>query len=154
MNNSGDLPEYVTVVGGVNVDIQGFTKHKLIPGDSNIGRVKISLGGVGRNIGENLIHLGINTKLISVVGDDVYSSKILNDSRETGLDISDSMAVKCENASIYLAVLDEDNDLHIAINSMDIMEKMTVDFIKEKKNIFDKTRLLVMNTNIPQDVIE
>jgi len=154
MNNSGDLPEYVTVVGGVNVDIQGFTKHKLIPGDSNIGRVKISLGGVGRNIGENLIRLGINTKLISVVGDDVYSSKILNDSRETGLDISDSMAVKCENASIYLAVLDEDNDLHIAINSMDIMEKMTVDFIKEKKHIFDKTRLLVMDTNIPQDVIE
>lgn len=36
--------QYVTVLGGVNIDIQGFTKHKLILEDSNIGTVKVSLG--------------------------------------------------------------------------------------------------------------
>jgi pseudouridine kinase len=66
---------YVIILGGVNVDIQGFPNERLIPEDSNIGRVKISMGGVGRNIGENLIRLGVNTKLISVVGDDIYSKK-------------------------------------------------------------------------------
>ncbi|NLK65122.1 MAG: kinase [Tissierellia bacterium] len=154
MINSGQAAEYVTVVGGVNVDIQGFSKDKLIPEDSNIGTVKISLGGVARNIGENLIRLGINAKLISVVGDDIYSSKILNDSAQIGLDINDSLRVKGENASIYLAVLDEDNDMHIAINSMDILEKMTVDFIKEKKHLINNSKLLVLDTNIPEDVIE
>ncbi len=149
-----DTMQYVTVLGGVNMDIQGFTKHKLIPADSNIGTVKMSLGGVGRNIGENLVRLGINTKLISILGDDIYGSKILEESAKIGLDMNDSMIINDEDTSIYLAVLDEDNDMYIAINSMDILEKMTVGFINEKKNILNNSNLLVLDTNIPVDVIE
>lgn len=149
-----EILEYVTVMGGVNIDIQGFPKEKLIPEDSNIGTVKISLGGVGRNIGENLIRLGINTKLISVLGDDIYSNKILKDSSNIGLDMSDSLIIKGENASIYLAVLDETHDMHIAINSMDIINKITVDFIAKKKHTLDNSKLCVLDTNIPEDVIE
>lgn len=145
---------YVIILGGVNVDIQGFPNERLIPEDSNIGRVKISMGGVGRNIGENLIRLGVNTKLISVVGDDIYSKKILTDSAGSGLDMNDTMVVKGEKASIYLAVLDENKDMYIAINSMDILEKMTLNFIKEKKSLIDESLLLVLDTNIPADVIE
>jgi pseudouridine kinase len=154
INTERELTDYVTVVGGVNIDIQGFPKKKLIPEDSNVGTVKISLGGVGRNIGENLIRLGISTKLISVLGDDIYSSKILKDSYDIGLNMNDSMILKGENASIYLAVLDEDNDMHIAINSMDIFDKMTVGFIKGKKHILDNSKLCVLDTNIPSDVME
>ena len=62
---------YVCVIGGSNMDIQGFPSSKLIYQDSNVGEVKISLGGVGRNIAENLVRMGAHTKLISVVGDDV-----------------------------------------------------------------------------------
>lgn len=148
-----DTLQYVTVLGGVNMDIQGFTKGKLIPHDSNIGTVKMSLGGVGRNIGENLVRLGVNTKLISILGDDIYGTKILEESAKIGLDMNDSMIRKGETTSIYLAVLDETNDMHIAINSMDILEKLTVDFIKEKKNILNKSNLLVLDTNIRHDVI-
>ena len=32
--------QYVTVVGGVNIDIQGFPNHKLILEDSNIELLK------------------------------------------------------------------------------------------------------------------
>ncbi|HKM02000.1 MAG: kinase [Tissierellia bacterium] len=149
-----EISDYVTVVGGVNIDIQGFPKGKLIPEDSNIGTVKISLGGVGRNIGENLIRLGVKTKIISVLGDDIYSNKILVDSADIGLDMTDSMILKGENASIYLAVLDEENDMHVAINSMDIMEKMSVDYIKGKKHVLLNSKLCVLDTNIPADVME
>ena len=41
---------YVTVVGGVNVDIGGQPSNTLVPQDSNPGTVGMSLGGVGRNI--------------------------------------------------------------------------------------------------------
>ena len=57
---------YVAIVGGANVDIQGFPYNSLIYRDSNPGKVEFSLGGVGRNIGENLTRLGIPVKLISV----------------------------------------------------------------------------------------
>ena len=35
--------EYVVVIGGTNIDLQGFPRKKLIMKDSNIGSVKISL---------------------------------------------------------------------------------------------------------------
>lgn len=145
---------YVTVVGGVNMDIHGFPKNKLIPGDSNIGSVKMSLGGVGRNIAENLVRLGLETKMISVLGDDIYGSKILEESALIGLDMKDCLILKGESTSIYLAVLDDTHDMSVAISSMDIYERMTVNFIKEKKHVIDNTELAVLDTNIPVEVIE
>jgi pseudouridine kinase len=145
---------YVTVIGGVNMDIHGFPKNKLIPGDSNIGSVKMSLGGVGRNIGENLVRMGIETKLISVLGDDIYGSKIIEDSTLVGLDMKDSLILKGESTSTYLAVLDETHDMTVAISSMDIYERMTINFIKDKKYVIDNSMLCILDTNIPVDVIE
>lgn len=145
---------YVTVIGGVNMDIHGFPKSKLIPGDSNIGTVKMSLGGVGRNIAENLVRLGIETKLIGVLGDDIYGSKILEESSLIGLDTRDCLILKGESTSTYLAVIDETHDMSVAISSMDIYERMTVDFIKDKKHVIDNSELVVLDTNIPVDVIE
>ncbi|MFY9612986.1 MAG: PfkB family carbohydrate kinase, partial [Tissierellaceae bacterium] len=86
MENIGT--DYIVVVGGTNVDIQGFPKDRLILRDSNIGSVKVSLGGVARNIAENITRLGINTKLISIIGDDGYGQIVLEQSRKIGLDLS------------------------------------------------------------------
>ena len=63
---------YVTVIGGSNMDIQGFPNNPLVMKDSNPGKVDISMGGVGRNIAENLSRLDVNTKLISAMGNDLY----------------------------------------------------------------------------------
>ena len=43
---------FVTVVGGVNIDISATPKKKLKMADSNPGRMKVTFGGVGRNIAE------------------------------------------------------------------------------------------------------
>ena len=49
---------YVTVVGGVNMDIGGRPAAVPVMQDSNPGTVGMSLGGVGRNIAHNLRLLG------------------------------------------------------------------------------------------------
>ena len=49
---------YIAVVGGVNIDIGGRSDAPLVAGDSNPGRIRSSLGGVGRNIAHNLALLG------------------------------------------------------------------------------------------------
>jgi pseudouridine kinase len=145
---------YVCVIGGSNVDILGSPKSKLVPRDSNIGTVKISLGGVGRNIAENLVRLGVETRLISVVGDDEYGQKILEDARQIGLSMQDSLTIKGATSSIYLCILDEANDMALAVNRMDIYDLMTVDFIKSKKHVIENASLCILDTNIPADVLE
>jgi len=145
---------YVCVIGGSNIDIQGFPKNKLIMRDSNIGKVKISLGGVGRNIAENLARLGVETRLISAVGDDPYGHMILDEARSIGLDMSESLVLKGEATSTYLSILDETSDMAVAIAHMDSIERMTPGFIKAKKALIDNAQLVVIDTNLPYDVLE
>ena len=146
--------DYVCVIGGSNIDIQGFPSSELIYKDSNIGEVKMSLGGVGRNIAENLVRMGVNTRLISAVGDDVYGQKILEEAREIGLNMQDSLVLKGEATSTYLSILDQNKDMVLAISHMDICERMTVDFIKSKRHIIENAALCILDTNIPLDVME
>lgn len=146
--------DYAIIVGGINIDIQGFPKNKLILKDSNIGEVKLSLGGVGRNIGENLARLGINTKLISIIGDDPYGSMVLEHSREIGLNLDNTLILEGENTSIYLSILNEVGDMEIAISSMDIYERMNIEFIKEQKDIIENSGLCIIDTNLPKETIK
>ena len=145
--------EYVMVVGGVNVDIIGFPNATLLPRDSNPGRVKISPGGVGRNIAENLVKLGVYTRLISAIGDDIHGHKILDEARLIGLDMQDSLILQ-EPTSTYLAVLDEKGDMNVAISHMDAIEKISIDFIRQKKALIENAKACVIDTNIPREVIE
>lgn len=149
MNNS-----YIAVIGGANIDIQGFPYDKMNFHDSNPGKIKISLGGVGRNIAENLVKLGVNVKLISVIGSDPYGLKILQEANKIGLDMEDSLILEGEATSIYLSMLDQSGDMIAAISYMDIYENMTVEFIKEKKKVIDNSKLCIIDTNISKEVIE
>jgi len=145
---------YISIVGGTNIDIQGFPHNDLVLKDSNPGEVKISFGGVGRNIGENLVKLGIETKLISAVGDDVYGRKILEDSKFINLNMEDSLILSQHATSTYLSILDGNGDMMVAVSHMDIIDKVSVDFIKNKKNIIENSKLCIIDTNIPKDTIE
>lgn len=145
---------YVCVIGGSNIDIQGFPKDKLIMRDSNIGKVKISLGGVGRNIAENLCRLGVETRLISAVGDDPYGHMILDEARSIGLDMSESLVLKGEPTSTYLSILDETSDMAVAISHMDSIQRMTPEYIRSKRAIIENAQLVICDTNLPLDVLE
>ena len=99
--------DYICVLGGSNMDIIGFPYKDFIPEDSNPGRIKAALGGVGRNIAENLVCLGIHTKLISAIGDDIYGNIILEHADNIGLDMKNSLVSNQTTTSTYLAILDE-----------------------------------------------
>lgn len=145
---------YILVIGGSNIDIQGFPKEKLIQRDSNIGTVKMSLGGVGRNIAENCARLGVPTRLMSVIGDDPYGQKILKEAQAIGLNMQDTVVLNGESTSTYLSILDETHDMAMAINHMDSIEKLTVDHIRAKRSIIEHAQLVVLDTNLPQAVLD
>ena len=145
---------YVCVIGGANIDIQGFPKKKLIYKDSNPGQLKMSLGGVGRNIAENISLFGIRTSLISVVGDDVYGEKILSYARKINLDMKDTLIVKGGVTSSYLSILDADGDMALALNAMDITENLNIEFIKQKSPLINGAKISIIDTNLNKDVIE
>ena len=81
---------YVTVVGGMNMDIGGRPYKALVGKDSNPGTVRMSPGGVGRNIAHNMSLMGLDVRLVTAFGDDVYAQKLAAVCGELGIDISQS----------------------------------------------------------------
>lgn len=146
--------DYIVVIGGANIDIQGFTNdNNLVLGDSNPGKAMISLGGVGRNIAENLCKLEVNTKLITAIGNDVYGKKILEESKLVGISMDDSLIIPGENTSTYLSMLDEKGDMVLAISDMNILDKLTIEYIRTKKHSIDKAKVFVLDTNLREDLL-
>jgi pseudouridine kinase len=143
----------ISVVGASNVDITGFTEHKLIYGDANIGHSKTSSGGVGRNIAENLQALGFKIDLVSVFGDDPLSDFLVQSCRDLKLNIDMSLFLENENAGTFIAIMDEHNDLALGISAMDIYKKVTPDLIKSKIAHLKKADYLILETNFPTDVL-
>ena len=77
---------YIAGIGGANMDIHGKGDRKLIMRDSNPGSLHTSLGGVCRNICENLALLGTDVKLVTVVGDDYRGKNIISGCAAAGID--------------------------------------------------------------------
>ena len=77
---------YVTVVGGMNMDIGGWPGEELVAQDSNPGRVRMSPGGVGRNIAHNMSLMGLDVRLLTAFGDDVYAQKLAAVCGELGIE--------------------------------------------------------------------
>lgn len=145
---------YICVIGGANADVQGFPNEALVMADSNPGQIRISFGGVGRNIAENTGRLGIPTKLITAVGNDDYGRSILNQANISELDFQYSVVSDEFPTSMYLSILDADGDMKVAISQMDILKKINIDFLESRRQVIKNARLCVLDTNLPQESLE
>ena len=144
---------YAVVIGGVNMDIGGRPAHKLVAQDSNPGQVRISLGGVGRNIAHNMSLLGVDVRLLTAFGDDLYAQKIAASCGELGIDISQSLQVKGAATSTYLFIADERGDMALAVSDMEIYSHVTPAYLQSRQALLDNAQLIVFDTNLPAETI-
>ena len=154
LNIKMSKPKIVTIIGAANVDITGFTNQKLIYQDANIGHMKTSPGGVGRNIAENLMRLDLRVNLISIFGDDALSSYIIDSCKDLSLHIEDSLFLKDSATATFLAIMDENNDLALGLSAMDIYDNLKTDFIVSKITQINKSDYVVLETNMPENILQ
>lgn len=146
--------KYISVIGGANMDITGFSSQAIIMRDSNPGNMKLSVGGVGRNIAENLAKLDIPVKLFSAVGEDLYGDRIIDQSRNSGVDMSNVLKLKTESTSTYLSIINSTGEMEVAISAMDIIDEITVDYLESRKQIINNSFGIVIDTNLKKEVID
>ena len=144
---------YVTVVGGVNVDIGGQPSNTLVPQDSNPGTVGMSLGGVGRNIAHNMSLLGLDARLVTAFGDDMNAQKIAASCGELGIDISQSPIIPGGRTSTYLFINNEKGDMVLAVSDMDIYRHLTPQVLSQRQKLLCGSQVVVIDTNIPAESI-
>jgi len=144
----------ITVFGASNVDITGFPDSDLVYEDANIGRMKTTAGGVGRNIAENLKHLDFEVELISIFGDDPLSNFLLSDCRNKDLKVNRSLHLKQMPASTFIAILDSHNDLAVGISAMQLYDETDDRLFIE--NLPDKidSEYIILETNFSSRILQ
>ncbi len=143
----------VTVVGGVNVDIGGRPFRPLIPRDSNPGTVRVSLGGVGRNIAHNAALLKIPVRFLTAFGIDSHALAIEASCAELQIDIHRARKVPGISTSTYLYLSDEEGNMVLAVSDMEICRLIDAAYLAEQQDILDRAEIVASDTNIPEESV-
>ena len=141
------------VIGGVNMDIWGRPTGALVPRDSCPGSVRMTPGGVGRNIAHNLCLLGMEVAFVTAMGDDLTGRALMDSCRELGLTMDYTLVRQGGHSSTYLFVTEAGGDMCVAINDMDICAALTPDFFE---GLLPKLRdygAMVLDANLPAESI-
>lgn len=145
---------YVVVVGGLTRDVGGKPFAKLIMEDSNPGTVKTTLGGVGRNIAHNISLLGVETKMLTAVGDDQMGRTIRDESSHKLMDFSHILKVDNQVTATYLYIANQKGDMVSAIADMQVLDHISPEYIESKKTLILKAKAVVMDANIPKETMD
>ena len=143
---------YIAVAGGANIDIGGKSRDAHILRDSNPGTVRLSLGGVGRNIAHNLALLGVPVKLFTAIGNDLNANLISDSCRALSIELS-ALRVGDAGTSTYLYVADAEGDMVCAISDMDICGHLTPAFFETQMDVIRHAAALVIDTNLPEETV-
>jgi pseudouridine kinase len=145
----------VVVIGGANIDLRGRPAGEVLERHtSNPGKINVGSGGVGRNIAHNLALLNVPVTLLSAVGDDGEGIRILEETGKAGVK-TEQMIISGEHPTgIYLAILDEKGEMEVAVSDMQILEEITLEYLRSKAYLIKESKIVVVDTNIPEESIE
>lgn len=144
---------YAAVVGGANIDILGYAGKHLTAGDSNPGRVEISMGGVARNQAHNLRLLGVDVKLVAAFGEDSCGDELRLSCRELGIDIASAVTVPHGCTSTYVSIVDENGNLQAGVSDMRIYEQLRAEVLAPRMSMLNNAALCAADTNLPAEVL-
>lgn len=143
----------ILVIGAQNIDISAHTTTPYLKHDSNPVSLHFSFGGVGKNIATNLKRLENEVHFLTVFTDDMFGKSQIDHLKELGLQFDHSITVPGKKSSIYLAIMDEKNDLHLGLNDMEITSSLTRNVMEERIDYINQFDYLVLDNNLPQETL-
>lgn len=138
----------VLVIGSAGTDIVGRPLAELSLGTSAPGLVRASPGGVARNVAENLARLGTEVILLTAVGDDPEGRRLVAQTAEAGVTVDHILTSTEHPTGCYLAVLDGQGGLHLALDDMRIIEHLTPEYLRHRRALFQQASAVFVDANL------
>lgn len=145
---------YIAGIGGANMDIHGRSERAVVMRDSNPGTLRLSLGGVCRNVCENLALLGEDVRLVTVLGDDLYGRSILEGCERAGIDMRGARVLPGERSSCYISFVDTDGDMLLAMSDMHIVKRLDERLVDDARELLCGAELVVCDGNLSARTVD
>ncbi len=138
----------VLVIGSASMDFVGRPLAELSPGTSAPGLLRASPGGGARNVAENLARLGMEAVLLTAVGNDPEGRRLLTQTGEAGVVVDHVLTSPDHPTGCYLAVLDGQGGLHLALDDMRIVADLTPEHVREHRSLFQQASAVFVDANL------
>ena len=138
----------ICVIGGANVDITATSRSQFVARDSNPGTVRLSFGGVGRNIAHNLALLGDEVCFVTRFGGDAFGQMLQVSCREIGLDISLCETCPTLPSACFASINDCDGHMLGGVADMVVTESISIDWLASRIDAINKADAVVADTNL------
>ena len=145
---------YVTVIGGVNMDISAALTAPFVPADSVPGQVTLGCGGVARNIAHNLRLMGHEVKFVSAFGGETFGEMCWRECEAIGLDLTSSERCEGMRNGLYLCVNDQTGEMISAVADTDIIAHITPEFLGARIDSINHSMLVIADTNISTSALQ
>lgn len=145
------MMDRIVLFGGSNIDVVGKAGKQLVGRDSNLGKITLAYGGVGRNVCETLVRLGNQITFITVVGDDVYGVAMKKQLEDLGVKVLTPQVSGM--SSTYMAICAANGDMELALCDNRIMDNLKMSFIKTDDEEIRARDYLVMEMNLTPRII-
>ena len=146
-----DLP--VLVIGAAGWDMVGRIKSDLIPHTSNPAQIRLSYGGAARNVAENLLRLGTQVTILTVVGDDTSGARLIEAIAEAGANVEAVQRSSEYPTGSYLAVVNANGKLEYGLDDMRIISELSPKYIHAHEELFEQACLLFIDTNLSKEAL-
>lgn len=143
----------ICVIGGANIDVCGASIEPLRNFDSNPGTIQLGFGGVGRNIAQICALLKEKVKFVTCFSDDNYGTLMKKDCEKLGMDCSLSKIVHDLPSSMYVAILDNDHDMRVAMSDMRILREMNKEMLDGVLSSLDENDMIIVDANLDMECI-
>ncbi len=143
----------ITIIGGINIDIEGKPDGPLKYEDSNPGKISISYGGVGRNITENAARMGGDVAMISVIGGDQMGAGAKEHLASLCVDVSRIETREDATSAIYLSILNDKNDMELAISDMDVVKYIFPEMLEKNKDLILSSKVIALDGNLQRETL-
>lgn len=149
----------VILIGGSNIDYIATPFKSLIKETSNIGKLKLQIGGVMKNVASSmkLVNEELDFLFITAIGNDFNGELIKKDLDSRNIKyLYPSLNNKKEtiNSSSYLAINDENNDLFVSICDNEVISYIDEEFIDSYDKYFLNSEYIVIDTNLDEKIIK
>lgn len=140
----------VICIGGMNVDRKFYAQQELILKTSNPVTSSVSIGGVGRNIAENLGRLGENVLMLSRAGED-QDWELIKSASQAYMNLRQVEVSPDHATSSYTAVIDLDGEMSMALANMAVCDSMTVAWLEQYEALLLRAKAIVVDLNLPKE---
>lgn len=148
------MAEHVLVIGATLLDTKGKPVAGLEPGTSNPAVIRSSRGGTARNVAENLARLGAEAVLISAVGDDATGRQLLIQTAEAGVNLDYVQMLPDQVTGSYIALLESDGLLSVALDDVRAMEAITPDFLNRNRSLFRDASMVMFDGSLTEPAMK